>query len=300
LRACPEQPSICTRRCRRVGATYLQTRAGRPLGAVAPASAQAPKPKLLRPSWSCSRWGLPSRTGRPARWWSLTPPFHPYPHSSRAEAAGGLSLWHCPAGHPGWALPTTLPCGVRTFLDRRASYDACPPRPPGRLARSDHLTGLRPRPARGIRRRGGRGDVTCERFGATSASDPCAAHSWLTWARRSVWLQRKCGLLRMIGDEAIVLWLNTGGQRRRVHVYYNTGASTTASTTVRRCAASPRTRACPVHATAQPAVGFGSAVQDVQRILISPAGAQDPSVESRSHLGLGSLRSNNSSREIRW
>ena len=25
-------------------------------------------------------------------------------------------LWHCPAGHPGWALPTTLPCGVRTFL----------------------------------------------------------------------------------------------------------------------------------------------------------------------------------------
>ena len=28
-------------------------------------------------------------------------------------------LWHCPAGHPGWALPTTLPCGVRTFLDSR-------------------------------------------------------------------------------------------------------------------------------------------------------------------------------------
>jgi hypothetical protein len=26
-------------------------------------------------------------------------------------------LWHCPAGHPGWALPTTLLCGVRTFLD---------------------------------------------------------------------------------------------------------------------------------------------------------------------------------------
>ncbi len=24
------------------------------------------------------------------------------------RAAGGLSLWHCPAGHPGWALPTTL------------------------------------------------------------------------------------------------------------------------------------------------------------------------------------------------
>jgi hypothetical protein len=25
-------------------------------------------------------------------------------------------LWHCPAGHPGSALPTTLPCGARTFL----------------------------------------------------------------------------------------------------------------------------------------------------------------------------------------
>jgi len=131
----PEQPSIWTHRCRHVRATYLQTRAGSPLGAEAPASAQAPKPKLLRPSWSCSRWGLPSRSGHPARWWSLTPPFHPYPHSGRAGAAGGLSLWHCPAGYPGWALPTTLPCGVRTFLDESA-YDADPPRPPGRLARS--------------------------------------------------------------------------------------------------------------------------------------------------------------------
>ena len=26
------------------------------------------------------------------------------------------SLLHFPAGHPEWALPTTLPCGVRTFL----------------------------------------------------------------------------------------------------------------------------------------------------------------------------------------
>src|ERR1039457_1506235 len=25
-------------------------------------------------------------------------------------------LWHCPAGRPGSALPTTLPCGARTFL----------------------------------------------------------------------------------------------------------------------------------------------------------------------------------------
>ena len=30
------------------------------------------------------------------------------------------SLWHCPAGHPGWALPTTLLYGVRTFLSPAA------------------------------------------------------------------------------------------------------------------------------------------------------------------------------------
>src|SRR3954464_4897967 len=64
----------------------------------------------------CSRWGLPSRPGRPGRWWSLAPPFHPYLRPpERAEAV--CSLWHFPAGHPGWELPTTSPCGARTFLD---------------------------------------------------------------------------------------------------------------------------------------------------------------------------------------
>src|SRR5688500_3026194 len=29
-------------------------------------------------------------------------------------------LWHFPAGCPGWELPTTLPCGARTFLGRRS------------------------------------------------------------------------------------------------------------------------------------------------------------------------------------
>jgi hypothetical protein len=29
-------------------------------------------------------------------------------------------LWHFPAGHPGSALPTTLPCGARTFLGAAA------------------------------------------------------------------------------------------------------------------------------------------------------------------------------------
>src|SRR6202522_855718 len=38
-------------------------------------------------------------------------------------------LWHCPAGHPGSALPTTLPCGARTFLAGRT---------PGATARPTH------------------------------------------------------------------------------------------------------------------------------------------------------------------
>ena len=71
------------------------------------------------PSWSCSRWGLPSHPSHLGCWWSLTPPFHPYP-----VAGAVCSLWHFPAGHPGWALPTTLLCGVRTFLDLRRDHPA--------------------------------------------------------------------------------------------------------------------------------------------------------------------------------
>jgi hypothetical protein len=33
-----------------------------------------------------------------------------------ARALAVCSLWHCPAGHPGSPLATTLPCGARTFL----------------------------------------------------------------------------------------------------------------------------------------------------------------------------------------
>jgi len=47
-------------------------------------------------------------------------------------------LWHCPAGRPGLALPTTLPCGARTFLTGPRG----PARPPGRLTRTkDTATG---------------------------------------------------------------------------------------------------------------------------------------------------------------
>ena len=55
----------------------------------------------------------------------------------RTHASSAVcSLWHFPAGYPGWALPTTLPCGARTFLD---SAVTCLPRPPGQLACSARI-----------------------------------------------------------------------------------------------------------------------------------------------------------------
>src|SRR3954467_4062226 len=65
-----------------------------------------------RPSRPCSGGGLPSHTGHPVcggllhRRFTLT----------SGEPLAVCSLWHCPAGHPGSLLTTTLPCGARTFL----------------------------------------------------------------------------------------------------------------------------------------------------------------------------------------
>ena len=112
---CEGRPSFSGRRRRR---PPRGRPAGRPAVAAYP-GARAGHPRTL-PVWPCSGWGLPSRAGHPARWWSLTPPFHPYRAPPPfGEAPAVCSLWHCPAGRPGWALPTTLPCGVRTFLGGR-------------------------------------------------------------------------------------------------------------------------------------------------------------------------------------
>ena len=40
------------------------------------------------------------------------------PYRSTASPSAVCSLWHFPAGRPDWVLPSTLPCGVRTFLGR--------------------------------------------------------------------------------------------------------------------------------------------------------------------------------------
>jgi len=42
-------------------------------------------------------------------------------------AIGRMFLWHFPAGFPGWALPTALPCGVRTFLEGYLPRDRVDP-----------------------------------------------------------------------------------------------------------------------------------------------------------------------------
>src|SRR5690625_7948329 len=53
----------------------------------------------------------------------------PLPH--RWAGAAVYFLWHFPAGHPGWALPTTLLCGARTFLVApRGAATAWPTHPP--------------------------------------------------------------------------------------------------------------------------------------------------------------------------
>ena len=78
-------------------------------------------------------------------------------------------LWHCPAGHPGWPLATTLPCGARTFL----GGDHSPTRPPGRLIHHKDTGGVPrdrppgtppPVPEPGVSRR--------------SRSEPCWSPPW--------------------------------------------------------------------------------------------------------------------------
>ena len=76
----------------------------------------------------------------------------------RWRAGAVCFLWHCPAGHPGSALPTTLPCGARTFLTGLA---------PGATARPTH-------PCSGYAERN-RAGVAHRSTPANDASDSIAA-----------------------------------------------------------------------------------------------------------------------------
>ena len=72
--------------------------------------------------WSCCRWGLPCRPCHHGRGALL--PHHftltakaPHVH---AGFRGGIFLLHFPSDHSALALPSTVPCAVRTFLTSEA------------------------------------------------------------------------------------------------------------------------------------------------------------------------------------
>ena len=100
------------------------------------------------PIWSCSAWGLPSHRRRRRCWCALTAPFHPYRSDHEAPAAvtqSGIlpavySLLHFPSRLRAWGLPSTLPCGVRTFLPGRTVLPGHPRRSPDRLQRRGKYT----------------------------------------------------------------------------------------------------------------------------------------------------------------
>jgi len=76
------------------------------------------------PIRSCSGWGLPSQPVS-----RLLVGSYPHHFTFAAACAAAVSfLWHSPSGHPDRALPGTLLCGARTFLDGTIS-----PRLPGGL-----------------------------------------------------------------------------------------------------------------------------------------------------------------------
>ena len=119
------RPSISACRCRQALAVYPQARASSPR--------------------------TPARTGRRTAALLDLAPGGVYLAAPVTRSAGGLLhhrftltgttnalavcfLWHCPAGHPGLPLTTTLLCGARTFLGGRfASRDAA-----ARSARPPH------------------------------------------------------------------------------------------------------------------------------------------------------------------
>ena len=103
------RPSISACRRRQALAVYPQTRAGRPQ-----ASAQEPEGSLL----TLLRVGFAEPPRSPEALVVSYTTVSPLPDRSPAVCF----LWHCPAGHPGLPLATTLPCGARTFLGGRKTH----------------------------------------------------------------------------------------------------------------------------------------------------------------------------------
>ena len=95
------------------------------------------------------------------------------------------SLWHCPAGRPDWVLPSTLPCGVRTFLGPvAAGSDRSFPTTPARGRPADSPPGdiFAPGPPGDRRGRGVR--PRSNDPGCASVHGGINHGSWRLWAGR--------------------------------------------------------------------------------------------------------------------
>jgi hypothetical protein len=78
----------------------------------------APGRRGVRPCSTLLRAGFTWPAGHPTAG-GLLP--HHFTVAATAGAVAVSFLWHSPSGHPDWALPSALLCGVRTFLRRRTT-----------------------------------------------------------------------------------------------------------------------------------------------------------------------------------
>ena len=131
--------------CDDAGASTVAIHLGRrlPDGSCGlPGDQRAGRPSPVRP---CSRWGLPSRPGRPGRWCALTAPFHPCLCAGpKPVAIGGLLSVALSCGSPRLGvtqhralrspdvprsrsrLATARSAATRPTRCRRPAYDASP------------------------------------------------------------------------------------------------------------------------------------------------------------------------------
>src|SRR5690625_921760 len=72
---------------------------------------------LLRVGFTVPRGVVPARG-------ALLP--HPFTLACARRPSAVCSLLHWPSVHTAQALPGTLPCGARTFLDARKAHRDCP------------------------------------------------------------------------------------------------------------------------------------------------------------------------------
>jgi hypothetical protein len=124
-------PSKARRTCRSrclSAIVHLRERADKPDSVGERHLSSRPTQRLGRavlkrlPIWPCSDQGLPSRSGRPDRWWSLTPPFHPCLCRTRPSAV--FSLLHFPKVAPAEVSSVACPAESGLSSGRPASTPA--------------------------------------------------------------------------------------------------------------------------------------------------------------------------------